>query len=102
MSHGYVPKGFFRRQQTMGSVGPLTTQHRRPCGNSRTWRSTCTAPAILPVLAISSPSHTSTSILRGVPEHVRSDNEPEFVAKSVQAWIMGVGAKTAYIAPGSP
>nr|WP_114385284.1 IS3 family transposase [Methylorubrum zatmanii] len=41
-------------------------------------------------------------ILRGVPEHVRSDNGPEFVAKSVQAWIMGVGAKTAYIAPGSP
>jgi putative transposase len=41
-------------------------------------------------------------ILRGVPEHVRSDNGSEFVAKSVQAWITGVGAKTAYIAPGSP
>ena len=27
---------------------------------------------------------------------------PEFIAKSVQAWITGVGAKTAYIAPGSP
>ncbi len=27
---------------------------------------------------------------------------PEFVAKSVQAWITGVGAQTAYIAPGSP
>jgi transposase InsO family protein len=41
-------------------------------------------------------------ILQGVPEHVRSDNGPEFVAKSVQAWINGVGTKTAYIAPGSP
>ena len=41
-------------------------------------------------------------ILRGVPEHVRSDNGPEFVAKAVQAWIGAVGAKTAYIAPGSP
>ena len=41
-------------------------------------------------------------ILRGVPGHVRSDNGPEFVAKAVQAWITGVGAKTAYIAPGSP
>jgi len=41
-------------------------------------------------------------ILRGVPEHVRSDNGPEFVAKAVQDWIAAVGAKTAYIAPGSP
>lgn len=41
-------------------------------------------------------------ILRGVSSHVRSDNGPEFVAKIVQAWITGVGAKTAYITPGSP
>ena len=41
-------------------------------------------------------------ILRGVPGHVRSDNGPEFVAKAVQAWIAAVGARTAYIAPGSP
>ena len=34
--------------------------------------------------------------------HIRSDNGPEFVAKAVQAWITAVGAKTAYIAPGSP
>jgi transposase InsO family protein len=41
-------------------------------------------------------------ILRGVPEHIRSDNGPEFVAKAVQDWIAAVGAKTAYIEPGSP
>ena len=41
-------------------------------------------------------------ILRGIPGHIRSDNGPEFVARSVQAWIAGVGAKTAYITPGSP
>ncbi len=41
-------------------------------------------------------------ILRGAPEHVRSDNGPEFAAKAVQEWIAAVGAKTAYIAPGSP
>ena len=41
-------------------------------------------------------------ILRGVPEHIRSDNGPEFVAKAVQEWIGAVGARTAYIAPGSP
>jgi putative transposase len=41
-------------------------------------------------------------ILCGVPGHIRSDNGPEFVAKAVQEWITAVGAKTAYIAPGSP
>ncbi|MCJ2097539.1 IS3 family transposase, partial [Methylobacterium sp. E-046] len=41
-------------------------------------------------------------ILRGVPGHIRSDNGPEFIAKAVQGWITGVGAKTAYITPGSP
>jgi transposase InsO family protein len=41
-------------------------------------------------------------ILRGVPEHIRSDNGAEFTAKAVQEWITAVGAKTAYIAPGSP
>ncbi|GGD40419.1 insertion element protein [Aureimonas glaciei] len=41
-------------------------------------------------------------ILRGVPGHVRSDNGPEFVAKAVREWITAVGAKTAFIEPGSP
>ena len=41
-------------------------------------------------------------ILRGVPGHIRSDNGPEFIAQSVQDWVKAVGAKTAYIAPGSP
>jgi len=41
-------------------------------------------------------------IPRGVPGHLRSDNGPEFVAKDVQAWITAVGAKAAYIEPGSP
>jgi transposase InsO family protein len=41
-------------------------------------------------------------ILRGVPGHIRSDNGAEFIAKAVQEWIAAVGAKTAYIAPGSP
>jgi putative transposase len=42
-------------------------------------------------------------ILRGVPDRIRSDNGPEFVAKAVQDWVTAVGAKkTAYIAPGRP
>ena len=40
--------------------------------------------------------------LRGVPGHIRSDNGPEFIAKTVQDWIAAVGSTTAYIEPGSP
>ena len=41
-------------------------------------------------------------ILRGVPGHIRSDNGPEFIAKAVREWISAVGARTAFIEPGSP
>lgn len=45
---------------------------------------------------------TNLFILRGVPRHVRSDNGPEFIASAVRNWIDPVGAKTAFIEPGSP
>ena len=45
---------------------------------------------------------TDLFILRGVPTFVRSDNGPEFVAKIVRDWINAIGAKMAYIVPGSP
>ena len=41
-------------------------------------------------------------ILRGVPGHIRSDNGPEFIARAVRQWIAAVGARTAFIEPGSP
>ena len=41
-------------------------------------------------------------VSRGVPAHIRSDNGPEFVALALRDWIAAVGAKTAYIEPGSP
>lgn len=39
---------------------------------------------------------------RGVPEHIRSDNGPEMVAKRLRRWLAKLGAKTLYITPGSP
>ena len=39
---------------------------------------------------------------RGIPEHVRSDNGPEFVAKELRKWLGHVGTGTLYIEPGSP
>jgi transposase InsO family protein len=41
-------------------------------------------------------------LLRGVPEHIRSDNGPEFTAKRVRDWLAGLGVKTLFIEPGSP
>jgi putative transposase len=41
-------------------------------------------------------------LVHGAPEHIRSDNGPEFVAKALQEWLAASGSKTIYITPGSP
>jgi transposase InsO family protein len=38
----------------------------------------------------------------GPPEHIRSDNGPEFVARNVRTLLTRLGVKTLYIEPGSP
>ena len=40
--------------------------------------------------------------VRGVPEHIRSDNGPEFVAHEVTRWLYQARVKTLFIAKGSP
>ena len=41
-------------------------------------------------------------IEHGVPDHIRSDNGPEFTAKVVRKWLGRVGVRTLFIEPGSP
>ena len=41
-------------------------------------------------------------IEHGIPEHIRSDNGPEFIAQKLRNWLADVGTKTLYIEPGSP
>jgi len=41
-------------------------------------------------------------ITRGTPEHIRSDNGPEFTAEAVRKWLKRVGVNTLFIQPGSP
>jgi putative transposase len=41
-------------------------------------------------------------ILRGIPEHIRSDNGPEFTANAVRKWLGRIGVKTLFIEKGSP
>ena len=38
----------------------------------------------------------------GIPEHIRSDNGPEFVAVAVREWLADLGVTTLFIEPGSP
>ena len=41
-------------------------------------------------------------LAKGVPEHIRSDDGAEMTAKIVRNWFAKLGAKTLYIARGSP
>ena len=41
-------------------------------------------------------------LFRGIPENIRSDNGPEFVAKELRLWLAKLGTGTLYIEPGSP
>lgn len=41
-------------------------------------------------------------MFRGVPEHIRSDNGPEFTAKAVRRWLKDLKVTTLFIEPGSP
>ena len=40
--------------------------------------------------------------VRGAPQHIRSDNGPEFVAKELNKWLKQASVQTLFIAPGSP
>jgi transposase InsO family protein len=36
-------------------------------------------------------------LVRGIPEHIRSDNGPEFIAEELRKWLGKVGTRTLYI-----
>ena len=39
---------------------------------------------------------------KGVPAYIRSDNGPEFIAKTIRAWLSRAGVSTLYVEPGAP
>ena len=59
-------------------------------------------------IAPSIPASTVVGVLewlfltRGVPKYLRSDNGPEFVARTVCQWLKENGCQTLFITPGSP
>lgn len=40
--------------------------------------------------------------VRGAPQHIRSDNGPEFIAQGLRRWLAESGVGTLYIEPGAP
>ena len=40
--------------------------------------------------------------IRGAPQHIRSDNGPEFIARSIRRFLAQAGVQTLYIEPGAP
>jgi transposase InsO family protein len=72
----------------------LIDEHSRECllvRAERRWSSAKVIEALADVM-----------VRKGVPEHLRSDNGPEFVARDLRKWLADTGAKTLYIEPGSP
>jgi putative transposase len=72
----------------------LIDEHTREClmvHAERRWSSAGVIVALAEVM-----------VLKRVPEHLRSDNGPEFVAKDLRKWLAKTGAKTLYIEAGSP
>ena len=41
-------------------------------------------------------------VRRDVPDYIRSDNGPEFVAKAIRRWLDQVNVEALYVEPGSP
>jgi putative transposase len=41
-------------------------------------------------------------IMRGTPDHIRSDNGPEFIAEVLREWLGRLGVDTLFIEKGSP
>jgi len=72
----------------------LIDEHSRECLMIRCERSWSSARVIAALADV--------MVMRGVPEHLRSDNGPEFVARDLRQWLAATGAKTLYIEPGSP
>ncbi len=69
----------------------LIDEHTRECLMIRCERSWSNAQVIA--------AFDDVMVMKGVPEHLRSDNGPEFIARDLRKWLAAIGAKTLYIGP---
>ena len=96
-----------RRRLTCGGSENSCVRHR-PLRRNHVWSYEFTRESLAIEVAWSFKSQQVIEVLqylfavRGTPEHLRSDNGPEFVAKAVTRWLHRAGVKTLFIAKGSP
>lgn len=72
----------------------IVDEYTRECLCTHAARS-ITAEDVIGVLA-------SIMLERGVPQNIRSDNGPEFVAEAIRGWLGSIGVSTLFIGPGAP
>lgn len=72
----------------------ITDEYTRECLALEVDRG-LTADRVLDIL-------TNLFLTRGVPQHIRSDNGPEFIAQAIRGHAKRVGLEMLYIEPGSP
>jgi hypothetical protein len=84
------------------SLGKLLSPERRRCAVERareqygmTERHACRLLEVIDTLA-------DVMLGGGIPEHIRSDNGPEFIAYELREWLAKVGTRTLYIEHGGP
>ena len=66
-------------------------------------RSACTeADELLGPVRRERELRNNAMLWRGIPEHLRSDNGPAFIALELRQWLANLGTGTLYIEPGSP
>ena len=72
----------------------ITDEYTRECLALEVDRG-LTADRVLDIL-------TNLFVTRGVPQHIRSDNGPEFIAQAIRGHAQQAGLELLYIEPGSP
>ncbi len=101
-----------RRREAVGHVRKiLTVSERRACRVLGQVRRTQHATRSKCLTIEVAQKQSSRDVLRtlaglmlkhGIPEYIRSDNGPEFVAKAVWDWLSRLEVGTFFIEPGSP
>ena len=117
-----------KRQRRMRRLGPQQSERLRATGPRQVWswdfvedqtengtrfriltlldeytRQCLAVHAAWSIRAVDAITVIEAAIARyGAPEHLRSDNGPEFIAYAIQDWLKERQIKTLYIRPGSP
>ena len=84
--------------------GPLTEEQLRLLRLLDEYTRECLALPVERRLGSRQVMETLSDVMvwRGIPEHIRSDNGPEFIAQELRQWLGNLGTGTLYIEPGSP